>query len=240
MNLLLIQPETLSQDRRFTVTGERAEHIRTVLRAKPGDPVKTGILNGSIGTSTLLELEKGRAILEAGAFTAPPPPPLPLSLIVSLPRPQSFKKVLHFAVSAGIKQIIFTHSARVEKSYWNSTVLAPDAIRAEVIEGLEQGFDTVMPEIRFYRYLKEFFSEADSLFPAESLRIIAHPGRPAETLRRNGRHTVLAIGPEGGYVNSEIDAFASAGFIPAAFGSHILRVEFAAAFIAGFLNGDRE
>ncbi|MEI3040662.1 MAG: RsmE family RNA methyltransferase [Victivallales bacterium] len=239
MNLLLIQPDSLSPDRRFTVSGERAEHIRTVLRAKPGDPVKTGFLNGKTGSSILLEVEKGRAVLEAGEFSAPPPPPLPVSLIVSLPRPQSFKKVLHFAVSAGIKTIIFTHSARVEKSYWNSTALAPDAIRAEVIEGLEQGFDTVMPEIRFYRYLKEFFTEADSLFPAESLRVIAHPGRPAETLPRNGRHLVLAIGPEGGYVNSEIDAFASAGFIPAAFGSHILRVEFAAAFISGFLSGYR-
>ena len=198
MNLLLIQPDSLSPDRRFTVSGERAEHIRTVLRAKPGDPVKTGFLNGKTGSSILLELEKGRAVLEAGEFSAPPPPPLPVSLIVSLPRPQSFKKVLHFAVSAGIKTIIFTHSARVEKSYWNSTALTPDAIRAEVIEGLEQGFDTIMPEIRFYRYLKEFFTEANSLFPAESLRIIAHPGRPAETLPRNGRHLVLAIGPEGG------------------------------------------
>ena len=168
-------------------------------------------------------------------FAAEPPKPLPLSLIVSLPRPQSFKKVLHFAVSSGIKQIIFTHSAKVEKSYWNSTVLVPESIHAEVIEGLEQGFDTVMPEIRFYRYLKEFFADAETLFPPDSLKIIAHPGRSAETLPSGAPHTVLAIGPEGGYVNSEVEAFASAGFIPAAFGSHILRVEFAAAFIAGFL-----
>ena len=222
MNLLIIRPEDLSPERRFTVTGERAEHIRTVLRAKIGDPVKTGFLNGKTGVSTLLELEKGRAVLEAGVFAAEPPKPLPLSLIVSLPRPQSFKKVLHFAVSSGIKQIIFTHSAKVEKSYWNSTVLVPESIHAEVIEGLEQGFDTVMPEIRFYRYLKEFFADAETLFPPDSLKIIAP-------------HTVLAIGPEAGYVNSEVEAFASAGFIPAAFGSHILRVEFAAAFIAGFL-----
>lgn len=239
MNLLIVQPEELSPDRRFTVTGERAEHIRTVLRAKTGDPVKTGFLNGNIGNSILLELEKGRAVLEAGDFRMPPPPPLPVSLVVSLPRPQSFKKVLHFAVSAGIKDLIFTHSARVEKSYWNSTALAPDAVRAETIEALEQGFDTVMPTIRFYRYLKEFLAESGTLFPPDSMKIIAHPGRPADALRRSGRHTVLAVGPEGGYVNSEIDAFSAAGFVPAAFGDHILRVEFAAAFIAGFLAGWR-
>ena len=74
MNLLLLQSEEeLSPERRFIVTGERAEHIRTVLRAKVGDTVKTGILNGKIGNAVLLELEKGRAVLEAGEFSTSPP-----------------------------------------------------------------------------------------------------------------------------------------------------------------------
>ena len=59
VNLLLLQSEEeLSPERRFIVTGERAEHIRTVLRAKVGDTVKTGILNGKIGNAVLLKLEK--------------------------------------------------------------------------------------------------------------------------------------------------------------------------------------
>ena len=238
VNLLLLQSEEeLSPERRFIVTGERAEHIRTVLRAKVGDTVKTGILNGKIGNAVLLELEKGRAVLEAGEFFMSPPEGIPVSLIVSLPRPQSFRKVLHFAVSAGIKDLIFTHSARVEKSYWNSTALSPEKIREGVREGLEQGFDTREPNIRFYRYLKEFLKESETLFPENAKRIIAHPGRPAGELKTEGRERVLAIGPEGGYVESEIRAFAEAGFEPLSFGTHILRVEFAAAFITGFLMG---
>ena len=238
VNLLLLQSEEeLSPERRFIVTGERAEHIRTVLRAKVGDTVKTGILNGKIGNAVLLELEKGRAVLEAGEFFMSPPEGIPVSLIVSLPRPQSFRKVLHFAVSAGIKDLIFTHSARVEKSYWNSTALSPEKIREGVREGLEQGFGTREPNIRFYRYLKEFLKESETLFPENAKRIIAHPGRPAGELKTEGRELVLAIGPEGGYVESEIRAFAEAGFEPLSFGTHILRVEFAAAFITGFLMG---
>ena len=68
MNLLLIQPDSLSPDRRFTVSGERAEHIRTVLRAKPGDPVKTGFLNGKTGSSILLEVEKDARFWKPASF----------------------------------------------------------------------------------------------------------------------------------------------------------------------------
>ena len=106
-----------------------------------------------------------------------------------------------------------------------------------MLEGLEQGFDTREPNIRFYRYLKEFLKESETLFPENAKRIIAHPGRPAGELKTEGRALVLAIGPEGGYVESEIRAFAEAGFEPLSFGTHILRVEFAAAFITGFLMG---
>lgn len=239
MNLLLLQPEDLSPERRFTVTGERAEHIRSVLRTGIGETVKAGFLNGKTGSAVLLEIEKGRAVLQAEEFTTPPPEKLPVSLVVSLPRPQSFKKVLHFAVSAGVKDLIFTHSARVEKSYWNSAALSPENIRKEIVEGLEQGFDTRPPNLRFFRYLKEFLESSGELFPEESEKIIAHPGRSAGEIHPGKGHLVLAVGPEGGYVESEVRAFSDRGFTPVSFGNHILRVEFAAAFITGFLTGRR-
>jgi len=239
MNLLLIRPDELDSERNFTISGDRAEHIRTVLRAKPGDSVKTGFIGGMTGAATLLNLEKEKAVLHAETFDVPPPEPLPLSLVVSLPRPQSFKKTLHFAVSAGIRRIVFIHSVRVEKSYWNSTVLHPESLDAEIHEALEQGFDTIWPEISFYRHFGDFLNASDSIFPADSIKLIAHPGELFHLDACQKKHIVLAIGPEGGFVRSEIEAFAEAGFAPAGFGGHILRVEFAAAFITGFLAGGR-
>ena len=158
---------------------------------------------------------------------------------MALPRPQSLKKVLHFAVSAGIRDLVFFQSVRVEKSYWNSSVLEPDALDAEILEGLEQGVDTIRPDIRFYRHFREFLEESAERYSGETVKIVAHPGRSAAGFRRNGRHVLLAIGPEGGFVKSEVEALAAAGFEPRGFGSHILRVEFAAAYIAGFLMGCR-
>ena len=239
MNLLLIRHEELDPERNFTVAGERAEHIRNVLRAKPGDSVKTGLLGGKIGTSTIVSIEKEKAVLHAGSFETDPPVPLSLSLVTALPRPQTFKKTLHFAVSSGIRKIVFIQSVRVEKSYWKSPVLAQDSINKEIREALEQGVDTIPPELHFFRTFKEFLDAEKSLFPENSIRLIAHPGEKPRKESLKGKHIVLAIGPEGGFVRTEIEAFAQCGWQPAGFGAHILRTEFAAAFITGYLEGMR-
>ena len=98
-----------------TVTGARAEHIRTVLRSKPGDTLKAGVFNGFSGHGVIRSVEKGSVQLDSFVFDTPAPEPLPIVLAVALPRPQSLKKVLHFAASAGIPELILFQSARVEK-----------------------------------------------------------------------------------------------------------------------------
>lgn len=43
-----------------------------------------------------------------------------------------------------------------------------------------------------------------------------------------GRDVILALGPEGGWTNSELGLFREAGWLPASLGSTILRAETAA------------
>jgi RsmE family RNA methyltransferase len=44
---------------------------------------------------------------------------------------------------------------------------------------------------------------------------------------------VLAIGPEGGFIDREVQTFREVGFTPVSFGPRILRVETAMAFLVG-------
>ena len=101
MNQLLLK-ETPAPGSTVTVTGARAEHIRTVLRSKVGDTLKAGVLGGLSGHGVIRSIEKGKVLLDSFTLETPPPPALPITLAVALPRPQSLKKVLHFAASAGI------------------------------------------------------------------------------------------------------------------------------------------
>ena len=67
-------------------------------------------------------------------------------------------------------------------------------------------------------------------------RIVAHPvpDQPF-TQKPDVEKILLTIGPEGGFLPSEVAAFEKNGFQKFSCGRHILRVEFACAFLCGML-----
>ena len=236
MNLLIVEEHDLSPDREFTVDGDHAEHIFCILHAKPGDTIRAGILGGGIGTARILETARHSARLRLEDVSSPPPPPSNILPVIALPRPQSFKKTLHFIASSGIRRAVFFHAAKTEKSYWTSSCMTPDAIRSVLIEGLEQGCTTVLPELTFVRSLREFFASGLSAELAkDATALIAHPVDAASCPVAISGKVILAIGPEGGFTPEEVAAFRDNGYAPVSFGPHILRVEFALAFLAGRL-----
>ncbi|MBR4717615.1 MAG: 16S rRNA (uracil(1498)-N(3))-methyltransferase [Lentisphaeria bacterium] len=236
MNLLIVEERDLSPEREFTVGGEHAEHIFCILRAKPGDVIRAGILGGGIGTARVLESTRHSARLKLEDTSNPPPAPSNILPVIALPRPQSFKKTLHFIASSGIRRAVFFHAAKTEKSYWTSSCMAPDAIRSVLIEGLEQGCTTILPELTFVRSLREFFGSGLSAQLTDgATAIIGHPVDAAPCPVALPGKVVLAIGPEGGFTPDEVAAFRANGYAPVTFGPHILRVEFALSFLAGRL-----
>ncbi len=239
MNLLLLTPEDQIAPGCFRITGRRAEHIRAVLRAKPGDFLKAGMLNGKIGRVRLLSCGRNEAELADAVFDREPPEKSRIVPVISLPRPQSFKKTLHFIVSSGLGKAFFVGSARVEKSYWKSSAMDASAIEEEIRLGLEQGVDTVPPELKFYPSLRDFFESEKDFLAACERRIVAHPepGAPGcpHALELQ-RHLALGIGPEGGYTPAEVAAFQRNGFTCVTLGAHILRVEFALSVLCGKLS----
>ena len=235
MNLLLLKESDFLEPGKASITGRRLEHARKILRLSAGDSVKTGLLGGRIGEAKVASISEKSMELEDCVFASEPPAPMPLSLIVALPRPQSLKKLLHFTASAGIKELYLISSARVEKSYWTSSALRPEALEEEIQLGLEQGVDSIPPKLEFRKSFRKFVvDELPSLFPGD-LKFIAHPGPYELCPPCAGRRSVLAIGPEGGFLESELEAFMKAGFKPVSAGARILRVEFAVSFIAGLL-----
>lgn len=239
MNLLLLTPEDQIAPGHFRITGRRAEHIRAVLRAESGSFLKAGMLNGKTGRVRLLSCTRNEAELDNAVFDREPPEKSRIVPVISLPRPQSFKKTLHFIASSGLGKAFFVGSARVEKSYWKSSAMEPDAIAEEIRLGLEQGVDTIPPELKFYPSLRDFFETEKDFLTACERRIVAHPERDAPgcphavELRGN---LALGIGPEGGYTPEEVAAFQRNGFACVTLGSHILRVEFALSVLCGKLS----
>ncbi|WP_461517424.1 16S rRNA (uracil(1498)-N(3))-methyltransferase [Porticoccus sp.] len=232
MNLLLLEPGDFISAKRVRLSDRRLKHMLDIHQAKPGDKLKAGLLNSQMGTATLLSLSADSAELEI-SLTSAPPPPLPVTLILALPRPKMLRRILQTIATMGVKQLYLINSWRVEKSYWQSPWLSSSAIREQLILGLEQGGDTLLPEVSLVPLFKPFVEDKLPAITADSLALVAHPyGNTTCPTTINGAVT-LAIGPEGGFIDYEIQKLREAGFAPVSLGKRILRVETAIPAILG-------
>lgn len=103
--------------------------------------------------------------------------------------------------------------------------MEPEAIREQLILGLEQARDTVLPEIVIEKRFKPFVEDRLPAMTEGTLGLIGHPGDYPACPRGLAEPVTLAIGPEGGWIPYEVDLLAKAGMQPVQLGARILRVE---------------
>jgi RsmE family RNA methyltransferase len=234
VNLILLESSDFVDQDRVRLSGRRHDHIAGVLSASSGSVLRIGRLNGKIGYGRVEALGDGSADVRIEHLDTDPPPPLPLRLILALPRPKVLNRTIAAAASLGIKEIDFVNSWRVEKSYWKSPRLSEENLRLQSILGLEQGVDTMLPSIRLHRLFAPFVQDELPTIIRNRLPLLAHP-TGAECPRHVSGSLVLAIGPEGGFIDREIASFQEAGFAVVTLGDRILRVETALASMVGRL-----
>ncbi len=233
MNLLLLFDEDFISAQRARLTGRRFAHAKEVLGAKPGASLRVGRLGGPVGTGRVLSMD---AALELEvAFDQSPPPKLPLTLLLALPRPKVLDRCLQSAAALGVARIILLNAWRVEKAYWTSPKLEEAHLREQLILGLEQARDTVLPELHLARLFVPFLEKDLPAFTEGARKLLAHPGAEAPCPRGLETPAVLALGPEGGWIAAELESFAGAGFEPVSMGPRVLRTETALAALVGRL-----
>lgn len=228
MNLILIHPHEwpASQTQAtLRLTDHRADHIRSILQAKPGDSVRVGVINGQMGLARIAQLDDQAAVLDA-LLDTPPPAPLPLTLLLALPRPKVLRRVLQSCTTLGIKQIHLINSYRVEKSYWQTPFLQPGQVQQQFLLGLEQARDTVLPQLHLHTRFKPFVEDILPALATGKRCLTAHPLPESIPCPGNlQEQTLLAIGPEGGFIPYEIEKLQACGFEAVQLGPRILKVE---------------
>ncbi|HSN30832.1 MAG TPA: RsmE family RNA methyltransferase [Kofleriaceae bacterium] len=232
MNLLLFEPGELSGGR-VVIADRRAHHLRTVLGVQIGDPVRVGELGGRVGTARIVNDDGSAYTLEV-ALDGAPSQPWDVELVLAVPRPKVITRTLEIAASFAVKRIELTNAWRVDKSYLRSPRLDPQAMALAARFGAEQGATTHIPAITLHDRLMALLDER---FAAPGgLRLVAHPSAPPiEKAVSRACPTVLAIGPEGGWIERELETLVARGFTPVSIGAPILRVEAAVASALGQL-----
>jgi len=179
---------------------------------------------GQMGNGRLLRLDATEAELQV-SFDQPPPAKLPVTLLLALPRPKMLRRVLQTVAAMGVPRLVLLNSYRVEKSFWQTPFLEPAAIREQLILGLEQARDTVLPEVIIEKRFKPFIEDRLPQLAAGTCGLVGHPGDFPTCPRAVGGPVTLAIGPEGGWIPYEVEKFIAAGLQPVQLGERILRVE---------------
>ncbi len=206
MNLILFEPDELASP--LPVADPRAQHLLKVLRRAPGDTFVAGLVNGPLGTATLLAAPPTGLAL---AFTpAQEPPPLPpITLLVGLPRPQTARDLLRDATTLGVSSIHFVATERSDPNYAASSLWTSGEYRRHLLAGAAQACDTRLPEVTWTHTL------------ASALSLDSRLSTPDGSL-------TLALGPERGWGPADRDQLRAAGFTLCSLGQRVLRLETAA------------
>ncbi len=230
MNLVLLDNKDFIDHNTVVLKGRRLKHLLTVNKVNEKDTLVCGLLNGKIGRGMVTK--RSDSFIEMTVeLDQDPPKPLPLTLVLALPRPKMLKRILEAVTTLGVKNIYLINSWRVEKSFWQTPLLTINTLEKHMILGLEQSRDTVMPKIFLKRFFTKFVTEELPYISKNSVRVTAHPKTQNVCPAGINRETTLVIGPEGGFIDIEIETLENQGFLSCHIGPRILKVETAVTFL---------
>jgi len=148
MNIILLEHKEIHNDC-IILSDRRAEHIVKVLRSCLGDRVTVGIINGKIAYGIIKEINKKKPFqVELNlTFESFPEIPPPIDILLALPRPIVFKRVISQLTALEVNHVYVVNASKVEKSYWESSVIVENGWEEYVKNGLEQAVERV-PVIR--------------------------------------------------------------------------------------------
>lgn len=204
-----------------TTLDEGEQHHLRVRRAEPGELVEIRDGRGVVGRGRLRRDGKSWDIAVEATETLPPPPALVIG--IGAGDRDRFGWLVEKAAELGVTTVVPLETAR--------TVGVGSKLREEQIarlqrralEAIKQSGAAWAPVVETATPLEEFAARA-----YRGQCWLADPAGDAPLQELGGEPVTAAIGPEGGFIPEERELLVARGFVPTAFGAHVLRFETAA------------
>ncbi len=219
MQRIVILPAQISSNSKIDLTPEQHHYLTRVIRLKNGS--KFQAIDGT-GNLYLAELTDDTAQIIGLISTQELELPQPITLICALPKGNNFDDIVRACTELGVTEIIPALSDR--------TLLQPSPQKLQrwckiAREATEQSERLTMPTISEPQPLQVIFDR----LPAVSDKYLCeargeHPHLLTCLQSRPHSHPIiLAIGPEGGWTNAELELALQYGFQLVSLGNQILR-----------------
>ena len=223
MNIILLRPEDWLDASTVELRDRRHGHIRNVLKSPVGASLRVGEIGGDRGFG-IVTLAGDTATQLTVTLSQQAPSRHTFDIALALPRPKMLRRVFRTVAEMGVAHLHLIHSARVEKSFWQTPLLQPERIAAALHAGLERSGDTIAPQVHLHRFFKPFIEDRAPTLLQGRLGWIAHQ-TAAEPISRSGGPALIMLGPEGGFVPFELALAQSAGFSEGHLGGRTLSVD---------------
>lgn len=225
MNLTLLDPAEVDAGGCVCLRDARARHLLHVIGADRGQTMRVGIINGPVGTGTVVDIAADSVTLRCELGETPPRPSV--DLLLALPRPKVLRRLWAQLAAMGIDRIILTNAARVERNYFDTHVVTEACYGPLLVEGLQQARDTRVPAVSIHRQFRKLVEDDLATLSDATSRVVAEPGattsvRQAVANRRHER-VLLAVGPEGGWNDFELTLLDAHAFQRVGMGNRTLR-----------------
>lgn len=218
-----------------TLADAEAHHLTHVMRAKVGDQITLFDGSGAEFTASIASIGRREVTAEVqDRLEVNREAACQLTLAVALPKGDRQRWLIEKAVELGVAELVPLAAARGAPGKGSS---GGDRLWKAVIEASKQCGRNRLMKIAEPRTPAEFFAEC----PSDTLRLIAHPAENAGDPKSAGAllreadplaSVALAIGPEGGFTDEEVQTASGAGWRSVSLGRRILRIETAALALA--------
>ena len=207
------------------LTGDHADHLIRVLRARVGQEfdIATGDV---VRRGRVVTLEERRVKFELGEEVLAASVPR-VTLLLAVFKFDRMEWAIEKCTELGVSRIVPVIARRTDAHLASAAGKRVERWRKIALQAAEQSRRTAAPEIADPVKLQAVVNESDTLRVVLSESEDQTLLRDVLTLSSKGG-IVLAIGPEGGWGEDELQLFQKAGWISASLGQTILRAETAA------------
>jgi 16S rRNA (uracil1498-N3)-methyltransferase len=211
---------------RAALVGEHADHLVRVLRARIGEDFDIAA-GESVRRGRITSVKEDRVEFELGEEISAARM-IEITLVLAIFKFDRMEWAIEKCTELGVSRIVPVISRRTDSHLAVASAKRVERWQRIARQASEQSRRTtppeILPPIRF----------ADALTGAAALRIVLAESEERTLLRdvlksnASAAAIILAVGPEGGWTEDELQSFRQAGWISASLGNTILRAETAA------------
>lgn len=228
-----------------TIDGSELDHLRRVLRLKPGDRITMFDDSGWEHEALIRSVAAARAEVEIiRSYQPERESPLHLTLALGLTKGEKIDFVIEKATELGVRRIIpFASTYAVPKLDERKIAARTERWRKIALSGAKQSGRMKVPEILPVMGFDDLMVRAKP----QAAKLLCWEKETVQSIRqayerlRDANNLLIAVGPEGGFSSSEAELARQQGFELVHLGRRILRAEtaaIAALALAQFLWGD--